>query len=77
MNKKFYLQIVTAHKDGTFSRSDAVPLSPLNTALDEADKIQRAFDMDCDPARSYVLDEMMVPIYAGGQLQKPSFPVAD
>ena len=61
----YYLRIVTAHKDNKFIHSEDVQIDNKKLAMDEADNMQRAFDIDSDPVRVYVLGTDKVPIYAG------------
>lgn len=62
----FYVRIVTAHEGGEFSAAPDIRLSPEAAAIDEAERLQEAFDRDCDPKRAYVLDETRVPVKAAG-----------
>jgi hypothetical protein len=66
-----YVQIVTAHRGGTFTAGEAMRFGSLQSAVEECETLQADFDCDAEPRRVYVLDAGRAPVWAGGARGKP------
>lgn len=60
------VKVIMAIPGGEFVEKVWVGCDTLQHAKDTADRLQREFDDDCDPCRSYVYkDGDPIPVYAG------------
>lgn len=63
---RFAVRIVTAHKGGKFTPAPDIALDSKRQCLREAERLQAAFDRDCDPKRAFVIAPDGVPCAAAG-----------
>jgi len=66
-----HVQIVTACRGGAFVAGDPMRFGSLQSAVAEAESLQRDFDIDAEPRRVYVLDGAGVAVWAGGARGRP------
>lgn len=63
----FSLRVVTAHPGNVFTASPDVQFATKRSAQDAAERLQEAFDEDCEPRRAYVVDACGVAVEAAGR----------
>ena len=61
-----FVRVMTTRRDGTVACTQDVRFSGFESALREAERLQRQFDDDCVAARCYVTDEQGIPMRAAG-----------
>lgn len=62
---KFTLIVVTCFPNKRYQQTSTINLTSRSLAYEQCDSLQRAFDEDCEPRRSYVLDTEGIPLRAG------------
>lgn len=62
----YYVQVFEAIRGGGFRSFTPVRFETIEGAIEICEQLQQQFDSDCEPCRVYVLDEVGVPLHAGG-----------
>ena len=60
------LRVMRTNADGSVACAEETRFSSFESAMREAEGLQRRFDEDCEPKRAFVCDRNGVPIRAAG-----------